>query len=81
MHKKLTATKVDEANRIVLEFNKLPASKAYSEALGVLEEELPEIFMLQLKHAAWIQCITTLSLLSVKMGNRGIIRVPIPFAP
>lgn len=45
LHKKLTATKVDEANRIVLEFDHKPAAKAYSEALGIPEEELPEVFM------------------------------------
>jgi hypothetical protein len=45
MHKVLTATEVDEANRIVMEFNYKPAAKAYSEVLGVPEEELPEKFM------------------------------------
>lgn len=33
-HKKLIATKVDEANRIVLEFDHKPAVEAYAEAIG-----------------------------------------------
>jgi len=43
--KKLTATMVDETNRIVFKFNDIPAAKAYSDVLGIPQEELPEKFM------------------------------------
>jgi hypothetical protein len=45
LHKQLTATKVDESNRTVIEFDNKPAVIAYAEALGVIPEELPEYFM------------------------------------
>ncbi|MBN1578812.1 MAG: FIST C-terminal domain-containing protein [Chitinispirillaceae bacterium] len=45
MHKKLTATNVDEKKRTVLEFNYKPATLAYSEALGIPEGEVCEKFM------------------------------------
>lgn len=40
----LTPTKVNEAERRVLEFDHKPASVAYAEALGIAEEELPKYF-------------------------------------
>jgi len=45
MKKKLKATKVDERNRTVLEFNGKPAAIAYAEALGVETEEGKNEFM------------------------------------
>ncbi len=42
--KKLVPTKVDEANRIVYEFDGKPAAQAYAEALGVPQSKLPEYF-------------------------------------
>ncbi len=45
MKKSLVATKVDEEKRQVDEFNGQPALKAYSEALGVSEEEAKNKFM------------------------------------
>ena len=41
----LTATRVDEANRKVLEFNNKPAATAYAEAIGTNPTELPNFFM------------------------------------
>ncbi len=43
--KTLVATKVDEAQRKVLEFNDKPAADAYAESLGVSVEEAPNFFM------------------------------------
>jgi len=40
----LTPTKVNEAQRRVIEFDHKPASVAYAEAIGVTEEELPKYF-------------------------------------
>ena len=45
MQKKLTATNVDERNRIVHEFNYKPATQTYAEALGIPEGEVCEKFM------------------------------------
>lgn len=45
LDKKLTATKVDEASRSVLEFNHKPAARAYSEALGTTLEDAKNHFM------------------------------------
>lgn len=45
LDKKLTATKVDEASRTVLEFNHKPASEAYAEALGTTSEDAKNHFM------------------------------------
>jgi hypothetical protein len=45
MNKKLKATKVDERNRTVLEFNGKPAVAAYAEALGVDPKEGKNQFM------------------------------------
>ena len=42
--KRLTATRVDEAQRLVLEFDGQPAVRAYAAALGVAPEALPERF-------------------------------------
>ena len=42
--KKLTPTKVDEARRMVVEFDGKPASEAYAEALGVSVDDLPSKF-------------------------------------
>ncbi|MFM7852854.1 MAG: FIST signal transduction protein [Flammeovirgaceae bacterium] len=42
--KVLTPTKVNEAQRRVIEFDHQPASKAYAHAIGVTEEELPKFF-------------------------------------
>jgi len=42
---RLVATKVDEANRTVLEFDGQPASRAYAAALGVAPDELGKHFM------------------------------------
>lgn len=43
--KVLVATKVDEKNRIVHEFNNKPATEAYAELLGFSVNELPNHFM------------------------------------
>jgi hypothetical protein len=43
--KVLIATKVDEPNRIVHEFNNKPATEAYAELLGISVSELPNHFM------------------------------------
>jgi hypothetical protein len=43
--KKLTATKVDEKNREVIEFNNIPAVKAYAQAIGVTEDKVANYFM------------------------------------
>ncbi len=40
----LTPTKVDEAKRRVYEFDHKPASRAYAEAIGISEQELPNYF-------------------------------------
>jgi hypothetical protein len=45
LDKRLTATKVDEATRTVLEFNGKPAAAEYAKALGVPETEAPKHFM------------------------------------
>jgi hypothetical protein len=45
LDKKLTATKVDEANRSVLEFNHKPAAQAYAEALETTLEDAANYFM------------------------------------
>jgi hypothetical protein len=45
MNKTLTATKVDEASRTVLEFNGKPAVAAYAAALGIAETEVDRVFM------------------------------------
>ncbi|MCS6904112.1 MAG: FIST N-terminal domain-containing protein [Bacteroidia bacterium] len=45
LNQKLVATKVNEKEREVLEFNGLPAAKAYAQALGTTEEQLPNFFM------------------------------------
>jgi hypothetical protein len=42
---KLTATKVDEAARTVLEFNGQPAAAAYAHAVGTTPSDLPNHFM------------------------------------
>lgn len=42
--KRLVATRVDEANRTVIEFNGRPAADAYAAALSVSVAELPEQF-------------------------------------
>ncbi len=42
--KRLTATRVDEARRLVLEFDGQPAARAYAAALGVAPETLPGLF-------------------------------------
>ncbi|MGL1861482.1 MAG: FIST C-terminal domain-containing protein [Pseudodesulfovibrio sp.] len=42
--KKLRATKVDEANRVVFEFNNKPAIEAYTEALGVPQSDGEKFF-------------------------------------
>ncbi|MCB4790997.1 MAG: FIST C-terminal domain-containing protein [Elusimicrobia bacterium] len=42
---KLTATKVIESSREVVEFNNKPAAEAYAEALGVKVEDAPTKFM------------------------------------
>lgn len=42
---KLVATKVDEQNRTVLEFNNKPATEAYAEAVGVSVESAEDYFM------------------------------------
>lgn len=41
---RLVPTKVDEPNRVVIEFNGKPAAEAYAEALNVSVEELPGQF-------------------------------------
>jgi hypothetical protein len=43
--KALVATKVDEARRMVMEFDHKPALDAYAEALGVSTDEAPNLFM------------------------------------
>ncbi|HEX2956486.1 MAG TPA: FIST N-terminal domain-containing protein [Chitinispirillaceae bacterium] len=43
--KKLTATKVDEKTRSVLEFNNKPATQAYCEMLGIESKECSKHFM------------------------------------
>jgi hypothetical protein len=43
--KKLVATKVDEALRLVIEFDHKPALAAYAQALGVSPAEAPGLFM------------------------------------
>lgn len=43
--KKLVATKVNEAEREVIEFNNEPAAEAYAKALGTTVTELPNYFM------------------------------------
>jgi hypothetical protein len=45
MNKTLTATKVDEADRIVLEFDGRPAVEAYAAALGINAAEVADNFM------------------------------------
>lgn len=45
LDKKLTATKVDEAKRSVLEFNHKPAAQAYAEALETTLEDAANHFM------------------------------------
>lgn len=42
--KRLTATRVDEAQRLVLAFDGQPAAQAYAAALGVAPEALPALF-------------------------------------
>jgi hypothetical protein len=42
--KRLTATRVDEGQRLVLEFDGQPAVRAYAAALGVSPEALPALF-------------------------------------
>jgi hypothetical protein len=41
----LVATKVNEAERQVIEFNNKPAITAYAEALGIKEEDVSDYFM------------------------------------
>jgi len=43
--KKLVATRVDEATRSVIEFNRQPARKAYASAVGISESEAANSFM------------------------------------
>ena len=43
--KRLTATKVDEKERLIVEFDGKPAATAYAEALGVSEEQAAHEFM------------------------------------
>ena len=45
LDKKMTATKVDEENRTVIEFNGRPAAEEYASQLGVDTKKLPEQFM------------------------------------
>jgi hypothetical protein len=45
MGKSLVATKVNEKNREVIEFNNMPAVKAYAQALGVPEDKAANYFM------------------------------------
>jgi hypothetical protein len=45
LDKKLVATKVNEKNREVVEFNNIPAVKAYAQAIGVPEDEVADHFM------------------------------------
>ena len=45
LDKKLVATKVNEKNREVIEFNNIPAVKAYAQAIGVPEDKLADHFM------------------------------------
>jgi hypothetical protein len=45
MGKKLVATKVNEKNREVIEFNNIPAVKAYAQALGMPEDKAASCFM------------------------------------
>ena len=46
LDKKLVATKVNEKNREVIEFNNIPAIKAYAQAIGVPEDKVADYFML-----------------------------------
>lgn len=46
LDKKLVATKVNEKNREVIEFNNIPAVKAYAQAIGVPEDKVADYFML-----------------------------------
>lgn len=45
LDKNMTATKVDEENRTVIEFNGKPAAAEYAAQLGTDAEKLPELFM------------------------------------
>jgi hypothetical protein len=45
MNIKLVATKVDEANRTVMEFDNRPATEVYAEKLGILVGDVNEKFM------------------------------------
>lgn len=45
LDKKMTATKVNEETREVIEFNGRPAAEEYAAQLGVTVEKLPEMFM------------------------------------
>jgi len=45
LDKKLVATKVNVKNREIIEFNNIPAIKAYAQAIGVLEETATNYFM------------------------------------
>lgn len=45
LNKKLVATKVNEKNREVIEFNNIPAVKAYAQAIGVPEDKVADHFM------------------------------------
>lgn len=44
-NKSLTATKVNESERIVLEFNNIPAAKAYAQSIGCKINSLPKKFI------------------------------------
>lgn len=46
MPQRLVATKVDEAQRLVMEFNGEPAALAYAKAVGVPVEQAPSQFMI-----------------------------------
>lgn len=45
LNKKLIATKVNVENREVIEFNNIPAVKAYAQAVGVPEDKVANYFM------------------------------------
>ncbi len=45
LDKKLIATKVNVKNREVIEFNNIPAAKAYAKAIGVPEDKIANYFM------------------------------------
>ncbi len=45
LDKKLVATKVNVKNREVIEFNNIPAVKAYAQAIGVSEDKVANSFM------------------------------------